>query len=385
MKILILNDSYSKEGGTEAYIQTVAEKLISLGHKVFLIVGASSETLPGYAKLITSLNKGQVFKFIDENKIDVAYFQTLESPDLYLALPSKLPCFRILHDTASVCKMHFKSQNLCSEKLSLHHCLRSAFFEDSMSKNPFKIAEQVGNRQLILKTLGKFKKLFANSTFTKNSYIREGVGENLIEVIPMFPTVTFGSVDKSALKLKKDNIILFSGRIFKEKGLEYLISAFTKVRKGSELWVVGTGWDQNRCKKLAYDLSLGEWVRFWGFLEKAKLAEVYSQSTIGVIPSVWGEPFGLSGIEMMSFGMPVVGFNSGGIHEWLKNDDNGFLVEPYDTEGLAEKINILLEDPQKRVSLGNNGQILVSEKYNIDKHVSVLLQNFESSLIKPSL
>lgn len=382
MKIAVLNDTFSREGGTESYIAAVIDGLRKKGHEVFLVIGDSQGTLPTGAVLIPRLDRQAVYRFFSDQKIQISYLQTVENLDIYNYLLPLMPTFRLLHDTASVCKYHFHKNEVCSEKLSLWHCFRSAYLEESMTKNPFKIIELVARRQAVLQRLNALEKIFVNSQFTRRSYVQEGVAENLIEVLPLFPTVT---PDQGVIIKKKDNVIVFSGRMFREKGVEYLIRAFSLVRESARLWIVGDGWELQRSKQLVEDLSLNKWVEFFGFVSQEELKKIYSQASVGVVPSIWGEPFGLSGIEMMSFGVPVVGFNSGGIAEWLKSNYNGFLVDRADWHELAEKINILILDKEKRETLGRNAQKFVLENYNINSHLISLESHFQTALAKQPL
>ena len=376
MNILFLNDTYSKEGGTERYIDVVTTALREKGHQVVTVVGNSKEKPPAGVTVIPELKTNEVRTFIQDKQIQLVTFQTVENISLYKSLPKLVPVVRMLHDTASICKYHFRREEICTQKLTLGHCLNSSVTEGSMTKNSLKVAELVVTRQAILKELAKWPVLLANSEYTKRSYEFEGIGAGRITVIPMFPTVS----PKSVTAKKEDNVVLFSGRIYREKGLEYLIRAFSRVRSQVELWVVGEGWDTDRNKRIAEELSLGEWVRFWGFLDSDKLRSVYEKATIGVVPSMWGEPFGLTGIEMMGFGMPVVGFDSGGIQEWLHSNETGFLVGRGDTDGLAEKINILLLDKEKRGELGEHAQQFVAKNYNKETHLSLLEEAYTRAL-----
>jgi glycosyltransferase involved in cell wall biosynthesis len=376
MNILFLNDSYSKEGGTERYIETVTKALREKGHQVLSVVGESKEKPPADVTVIPNLKDKPLLQLIADKKIDVVNFQTVEHFGLYKKIPKVAAVVRMLHDTASVCKYHFKSDEICTRKLSLSHCLNSSLNEGSMTKNPLLVMEKVTARQAILKEMAKWPVLLANSEYTKQSYVTELVSSDRIRVIPMFPTV----VPDGNSGTRLDNIVLFSGRVFREKGLEFLIRSFSHVRSQAELWVVGEGWDTERNKEIANELALGEWIRFWGFLETAELKKVYSKAAIGVVPSMWGEPFGLTGIEMMAFGMPVVGFDSGAVKEWLHSNENGFLVGRGDTYGLAEKINILLLDKEKREQLGKHAMQFIESNYTIKLHLTALEEAYTRAI-----
>lgn len=93
-----------------------------------------------------------------------------------------------------------------------------------------------------------------------------------------------------------------------------------------------------------------------------------------VVPSIWPEPFGLIGIEAMYFGKPVVAFDVGGISEWLKDRENGFLVKFPDKKQFAERIKLLLEDSSLTEKFGRNGKEMVKRFLNKEEHINRLLQ-----------
>jgi glycosyltransferase involved in cell wall biosynthesis len=172
-------------------------------------------------------------------------------------------------------------------------------------------------------------------------------------------------------------IILFVGRVFKEKGVDHLIRACALLKQDFNLVVVGDGWDLERCKSIAHDLGLQDKVDFKGFLPSKKVARLYQQSRIVAVPSVWPEPFCLTGLEAMSYKKPVVAYDSGGISQWLRNGKNGFLVERLSGKGLAEKLDLLLKDVSLAEKMGNEGYNIVRDKFTFKRHLDELEELFE--------
>ena len=93
-----------------------------------------------------------------------------------------------------------------------------------------------------------------------------------------------------------------------------------------------------------------------GWVPQDELHRTLSGARVGVVPSVWPEPLGAVGIEMLRHGLPVVGFDVGGISEWLKDGVNGYLVPVFDRARLAERIDALLADPELARRLGQAGR-----------------------------
>ena len=105
-------------------------------------------------------------------------------------------------------------------------------------------------------------------------------------------------------------LVVFAGRVVAAKGLDVLIRALPDIR--GTLAVCGDGWAAPRASRLARELSVEDKVEFLGWATDADLQPLRRASVVAV-PSLWPEPFGLTGIEAMSNGVPVVGSNTGGI------------------------------------------------------------------------
>ena len=81
------------------------------------------------------------------------------------------------------------------------------------------------------------------------------------------------------------------------------------------------------------------------------------------MPSRWQEPFGLVGIEAAAHGLPIVAFDLDGIHEYVRNNVNGFLIPEYDVDGFIAAIDRLAADPELLLKMGRESQAVVREKF----------------------
>ena len=79
----------------------------------------------------------------------------------------------------------------------------------------------------------------------------------------------------------------------------------------------------------------------------------------------------------MSYGVPVVGFDVGGIKEWLTDKETGFLVKRSDAVGLSKSINLLLKEDKLRRHLGENARKVFQEEFSLEKHTDKLEKLFE--------
>ena len=141
-----------------------------------------------------------------------------------------------------------------------------------------------------------------------------------------------------------------------------------------------------------YDMYMKECENIWthvtwtGLLSKDKLYELYSIADIGVMPS-FHEQCSYVAIEMMMYGLPVIGSTSTGLKEMITDGENGFHIpvieyddkSEFDISLLAEKMLYLLQNPEKRKCIGQNARKRYEEQYAMDIFRKNML-NFYHSL-----
>jgi phosphatidylinositol alpha 1,6-mannosyltransferase len=137
-------------------------------------------------------------------------------------------------------------------------------------------------------------------------------------------------------KEKNNKVIIFLGRLGFEKRVDLVIEAFAKLKKrhpNYSLLIVGDGPVDvvNQLKRLAEKVPD---IHFTGFLLGETKANVLASCDVFCSPSPY-ETFGLTGVEAMASGVPVVTVNSGGVSEYMLDGINGYLVPPNDIEALV--------------------------------------------------
>lgn len=106
---------------------------------------------------------------------------------------------------------------------------------------------------------------------------------------------------------------------------------------------------------LAPSSDLPGWVKPLGWLSHKELSDRYATASVVAVPSVWEEPFGLTALEAMASGRPVVASATGGLQETVLHGETGLLVPPGDVSALAEAIRSLLAHPDKARHMGARG------------------------------
>lgn len=179
----------------------------------------------------------------------------------------------------------------------------------------------------------------------------------------------FNIMDASSLKkkygLENKKIVLFVGRLEPQKGLRYLVESMNHLNKDISLIIIGEGTEKNKIKDIIGKLNLVKRVHLLGKIDEKLLPLHYNMCDVFVLPSTNRlEAFGLVLIEAMACGKPVVATDMPGIKEVVLDEKTGFLCEPFDSKGLAEKIRIILDDENKRKNMGKNARKHAIKNYS---------------------
>ncbi len=186
----------------------------------------------------------------------------------------------------------------------------------------------------------------------------------------------FHVIDKKLARQKlglnqHENILLQLGRMVPRKGVDNVIRSLSKLNgslKNTRLLVVGGESDKpdekltpeiGRLKKIAEEEHVNEHVTFTGRRKRDVLKYFYAAADI-FITTPWYEPFGITPLEAMACGTPVIGANVGGIKYSVQDGKTGFLVPPNNPHALAKKIELLISDKQ----------LMAAMKKNAVKHVN---------------
>lgn len=171
---------------------------------------------------------------------------------------------------------------------------------------------------------------------------------------------------------------LFFGRLVEEKGVDILLKAMKHVSAG-RLIIVGDGDQLDNMQKLSQELNLKN-VSFAGSIWGDELDQLLKYARFVVIPSIWHENFPYVIVQSFAMGKAVIGANRGGIPELIVDERFGFIYPANKPEALAEKINILWNNPQLAVEMGNSAKLYADATFN-DKMFYKTLMNIYKKVI----
>jgi glycosyltransferase involved in cell wall biosynthesis len=173
------------------------------------------------------------------------------------------------------------------------------------------------------------------------------------------------AIARRILKLDQDQQILLQlGRMVPRKGVDNVIKSLARLKDHSRVCLVVVGGETDvpdpkmcpeigRLLKIAQDHGVEASVKFVGRKNRDQLKFYYSAADV-FITTPWYEPFGITPLESMACGTPVIGANVGGIKYTVIDGETGALVPPEDPDALAEKIDELISDPMLLSSMSDN-------------------------------
>jgi len=175
-------------------------------------------------------------------------------------------------------------------------------------------------------------------------------------------------------------IILGVGSLYPKKGFHVLLSACGLLRqRGIEFRcvIIGDGYERKRLDDLIEVLGLSDSVEMVGYVSMSELRRWYYRAAIFAVPSLVtleGQTDGIPTvvIEAMASGLPVVGAETAGIPEVIRDGVNGFLVPASTPEPMADRIQTLLEREDLRESFGSEGRRLMEREFNLERKVEAL-------------
>ncbi len=170
------------------------------------------------------------------------------------------------------------------------------------------------------------------------------------------------------------------GTITEKKGQRTFVEAAAKVLKhgaDAEFLIMGFGPDKPTLRHMAGELGVNNRLTF----SPSTYSDLSRMHTIDIfVEPTYEEGFGLSVLQAMATGIPVIASGVGGIFSIIKDSETGILVPRADADTLADAILKLLNDPQKRTELARNARENVEKNYSCEKIARTILAHYAKIL-----
>jgi glycosyltransferase involved in cell wall biosynthesis len=164
--------------------------------------------------------------------------------------------------------------------------------------------------------------------------------------------------------------VAFAGRLVAEKGVDILLRAFAQITTTSpadaRLLIAGDGPARSELQALADRLGVAEQTQFLGHLDREELERHFDRAWVQVVPGRWEEPLGNVTLEAMMRGTAVVASDIGGPAEVIDHGHTGLLVAAASVGSLTSALDELLIDRTRCEALGASGRAAAMEHYSED-------------------
>lgn len=360
----------SREGGIEIVVYNLATRLSSLGHKVVVYDRNTSNVADG----------SEVDQRTEYGGVKIVNVWTIERKGLAAMTSSLSAGLRAARSSADVVHIHAEGpaavcglvkfiSRVHGHKARVIVTIHGLDWQRAKWGGFASRYIKFGERQAVrhadeIVVLSRGVQEYFQSTYGRRAvFIPNGVTR---------PEIRDAKLITEKWGLKRDSYVLFLGRIVPEKGLRYLVQAWKQVRSDKKLVIAGGSSDtqpfltelQAMCKGL-------DSVIFTGFQQGRVLEELYSNAYIYTLPSdLEGMPLSL--LEAMSYGNCCLVSDIAECTEVV--EDKAAIFKHSSTEDLRDKLQMLLDEPERVEEYKNSAADFITSKYNWDDVVDRTLK-----------
>lgn len=394
MRILLVSSTSRRVAGTETYLEDLSQELTTRG--VEHALWSESEE-PQDRPPIHMAPEVPVWLGCDKESLvatwnpDILMVNGRLQPSFEESLCRRWPTVFFAHNYFGSCISGLKSHRYPSARPCQRTfgpaCLALYLPLGCGGKSPVTMFQLYAREQAHQNRLGLYRAVITHSLRMRDEYARHGFPAEKIHVLPFacMPASQLLPLEEAEASQKDWGNgpvrILFAGRMERIKGGAELLEASSRLvaRLGRPVCVTmaGGGEMQESWRSLARHARLrtdGFTVEFPGWLSGERLRQEFARQHLFAMPSLWPEPFGKGGMEAACFGCPSVGYDVGGIPDWLAHGQAGYLAswkgDP--VHNLTEALYLALSDRNLYLAL-RRGARLRAEKFTSAAHCDQLL------------
>ena len=404
-RILICSNLYPPRviGGAELVAAEQAETLRGLGHEVTVFAGDLNPDLARHSMIKDVFHGVDVYRVglssrdysaeyvnftqnpIDEHfeevldavAPDVVHFHNVEGLSAGLFSRAKRRGIRTLvtlHDHWGFCVRHTlvkREGEICADYSRCVECL-PRIHDDHAANIPVRMRKDFMAMQL----------QYVDAFITPSAYLR---GSYLSAGFPAERIVTLGHgknlrrFASMAATPSADVRFTFLGYFGRHKGLHTLLEAADLIADARfRINLVGDGEEAPALRAAIEQHRWRDRIRMWGRIDNAQLEDVFAETDVVVLPSVWPENQPVTITDAMAAGRPVIASDIGGIPELVEHEATGLLFEPGNAVQLAARMRELMASPEKIAAFGARAR-KASEANALSIRVQELLATYDTT------
>lgn len=385
LRILNVSQNYHVLGGMDVAMFRLEAILREHGHHVVPFAAADPANRPSeYARyfpaapptsdtgakdllrtLYSPAARRAIGRVLDEQDIELvhlhSYFKRLTPAILPEIRRRNIPIVQTMHEYRAVCPISllFRDGRVCTDchdrryaQVVRHRCAGGSLGRSAWNMAEMRMSDLMGHKRDIARYL-------SISDYQRDRLVEMGMAPDRIETIHHPVTLPHAPRED----IPRDGV-LFVGRLERYKGIFPLVEAARRL-PAIRFVFAGDGPDGDAVRASAADLANVEWR---GNLDGPSLAQARDAAMCAVVPSLGPEPFGLTSIEALAHGTPVIASGIGGLAETVRDGIDGFHVPPGDPIALADAILRMADAPDMTRRMGAAGRARAADDFSPERY-----------------
>lgn len=316
---------------------------------------------PAAARALRALMHDEVFDVVHLH----SWYKRLSPAILPVLRDARVPVVQTLHEYRAVCSRStmFRDGAICREcagerhwRAVVHRC-NGSLAKTLASVAEMTIADALGYKDIV-------RRFLPVSDFQRGLLVEMGLPDARLHTLPN--PVHIPDVDTLPPPVDAGRV-LFVGRLESYKGVE-LFAALARARPGVRFAMAGDG-----SARAAIEAQRPDNLALLGKLDSDVLLDAVRSAACIVVPSLWPEAFGLTAVEGLAAGTPVIASRTGGLTEIVHDGINGYLVTPGDLNGFVAAVDRILADPKRAQAMGQAGRAHAAQAFSEDRFHDRLL------------
>jgi glycosyltransferase involved in cell wall biosynthesis len=388
VRILFVNEKCGYFGGVEQNVAVTAAGLRTMGHSCFLAYGEQTDKdVTSYAGLFedafecSEVSPARAHTLsrpfadvVSQVNPEAVYLHKVPYTAFCLPFVNKIRILRMVHDHDLCCprrhKYYFHNEKVCHSRAGWRCYADLAFLARNSGSGRFALVSIQDKIREMRRNYG-WNLLLVGSRFMRDELVQNGFSPTKVQILP--PVVPWNT--ETDTPVPHEPVVLCVAQLIRGKGVDLLLEALKGLDCSFHAIIVGSGNAEHDLKNLCRDSGLRERVRFEGWVDNAQIGRFYEMARVVAFPSRWPEPFGMTGLEAMRHGRPVVGFDVGGVSDWLEHEVTGLLVAEGNVPAFRDALHRVLTDTDLAETLGRNARLQAEEDFSFDRYL-VQLEHF---------
>ncbi len=320
---------------------------------------------PSAARALRSLMRDERFDVVHLH----SWYKRLSPAILPVLRDAGVPVVQTLHEYRAVCSRStmFRDGAICRQCAGgrhwpavVHRC-NGSVAKTLASVAEMTIADRLGYRTIV-------RRFLPVSDFQRGLLCKMGLPDARMRTLPN----PVGVPDAPALPAAgRNQTVLFVGRLESYKGVDLFLDL---VRSRSNIAFAMAGEGSARAAIEAERLGN---LTLLGQLDRTPMLQAVRAAVCVVVPSLWPEAFGLTAVEAMAAGTPVIASRTGGLTEIVRDGIDGYLVAPGYRDGFGLAVDRMLADPERACVMGQAGRTRAAEAFSEERFYDRLMAIYD--------